>query len=147
MAPVLKSFKKRWQVFVLGNIALLLVVPFSMTYYDRLLASGTLPSDGDSISIPIGMNTMGTIFFLPVLNIIIWFATKNYVGSSNLFKWSFENLKQWMTNIITILMICFFLLCLYADITYPVPAFEWVLFDVLWIYFVMNLRAAILVRE
>ena len=133
---------KRWHIYVIGNGALLLIIPFSFTYYGRWLSSGTLPTDGDSIGIPIMENTLATFIFLSILNLIIWLATRHYLGPAPLMKWSFRTFKECSINMFTILLSSLILLKMYYDLTDSVGAYEWVLIDVIWIYFILVLKTA-----
>ena len=132
---------KRWHLFLLGNMILGLTLPISLLFYDRLYRSGTLPANEDSISIPIAYNMIFAAGFWPVLNMLIWFGTRKFNGMGPMFKWTFNTRKEWIVNILTILFIGINLLSFYDDVREPILAFEWFLYDGLWIYFWLCLRA------
>ena len=79
--------RKRWVVATYA-LAFLASIPIVETlYYQRLLASGVLDTNADSIGIPIGQVIVGTVFFLPFLVGFLVFALRSYQGRVSLLVW------------------------------------------------------------
>jgi hypothetical protein len=81
-----------WISAVLVPASLIVV---AWTYYPALLDSGTLPSDGDSIGIPIFETMLSAAIYAPMIAIVTWLALRGYNGGASLLGW---DSKRWLKS-------------------------------------------------
>jgi hypothetical protein len=56
-------------------------------YWPQILRSGVLPSDGDSIGIPMGMSVITTLLLSPVILGVSWLCLRRYNPKTRLVSW------------------------------------------------------------
>ena len=117
----------------------------NIVYLDRLLASGTLRPDGDSVAIPMFGGVILTTICSPFVVAITWLCLRHYNSTGSLFAWRLN--RPFRSSAATLACLTFtgtLIAATVADFSKPMPAYEYILtiYSLFWIPWVLWLRAA-----
>lgn len=138
---------REWPIWV-ATAALPLTLPFvSIVYYRRLLLSGALNPNADSIGIPIMGDFMAAFVIAPVVLAVTWACLWRYDGGALLFGWDWN--RRGRTIAATVLLGVPALVIVGAvavGVFASLPWYEylWDLYFGLWAIWLLLLRAALL---
>lgn len=97
----------------------------SFSFYDTLLASGTLPPDGDSIAIPIAGDIAIATAVSPIIAGCTYFALKRYDGLIRPFAWrSDRTTASLLFSALFLVPACFQFVTFAPDWFRPMPIYE-----------------------
>ena len=74
-------------MWLLAALVIVALPAWGFTYYPLLLRSGSLPSDGDSIMIPMMGTLASSLVLAPVILGLTFVGLRRYPGSVQLFVW------------------------------------------------------------
>jgi hypothetical protein len=76
-----------WPIWFLTGLALLGFPVVNLIYWPEVLRSGVLPSDGDSIGIPIFGSVLATLVLSPFILGLTWLGLRHYNPDTRLAAW------------------------------------------------------------
>ena len=74
-------------LWVLTVLLLIGAPAANIIYWDRVLASGVLPMDADSVGIPMGLGIIFTILVTPFVLGVTWLCLRRYNPQARFFAW------------------------------------------------------------
>ncbi len=117
-----------------------------MIYYPALLRSGTLPSDGDSIAIPIFQDFITAAILAPIALTITWLCLRYYVGGAKLTIWQHDKpiRSALMTALFGVPALLWASMIIYSYIikAWPLREYLWLLVFIPQILWLLVMRAA-----
>ena len=79
--------RRPWPIWILTGLILTGFPAVNFIYWPEVLRSGVLPSDGDSIGIPIFGSILATIVLSPLILGITWWSLRRYNPDTRLASW------------------------------------------------------------
>jgi hypothetical protein len=79
--------RHRWPIWLLGAGVVVGLPATAFIYFPALLATGSLPSDGDSIGIPMFGSILLSSLMLPFAGGLTYICTRKYVAGAPLMGW------------------------------------------------------------
>ena len=119
----------------------------NIIYYDRLLASGTLSPDADSVAIPMFGDIVLTVFFTPFVIAITWLCLRNYNAGTKLLAWRVDRpVRSFAATLVCITMAITIIAATITDFRKAMPSYEYILtyYSLIWIPWLLWLRAAVI---
>jgi hypothetical protein len=138
------------QPVILWVYTSLLILGFliaNIIYYDRLLASGTLSPDADSVAIPMFDGIMLTVFCAPFVMAITWLCLRHYNAGTKLLAWRVDRpVRSFAATLACMTMAVALIVATINDFRKALPSYEYILtyYSLLWIPWLLWLRAAVI---
>lgn len=119
----------------------------NIIYYDRLLASGALSPDVDSVAIPMFGGVILTAICAPFVLAITWLCLRHFNVGTKLLAWRVDRpLRSFAATLACVTMAITLIAATITDFSKSLPSYEYILtyYSLLWIPWLLWLRAAVI---
>lgn len=119
----------------------------NIIYYDRLLASGTMSPDADSVAIPMFGSVILTAFCAPFVVAITWLCLRHFNAGTKLLAWRSDRpVRSFAATLACVTMAITLIAATITDFRKSLPSYEYILtyYSLLWLPWLLWLRAAVI---
>ncbi len=134
-----------WPLWLLTALVLAGFPAVNLIYWPQVLRSGVLPSDGDSVGIPIFGSVFVTVAASPLVLGIAWLCLRRYNPRTRLAAWRRD--RPYRSAFVTLTFVtaaAFVSAGVFSSLTPDAPWYEylWPAYLTLWVPWLLALRAA-----
>ncbi len=135
-----------WPLWFLTGLVLLGFPAVNFIYWPQVLRSGVLPSDGDSIAIPMFGSILVCLVLSPLFLGASWLCLRRYNPDTRLTAWRQDRpLRSAFATLFFGSAAAFLAVICISDLSADWPWYEylWTVYCVVWVPWLLGLRAAI----
>ncbi len=134
-----------WPLWCLTGLVLIGFPAINFIYWPQVLRSGVLPSDGDSIGIPLFGSVLATLVLSPLLIGIAWLCLRRYNPRTRFASWRRD--RPYRSAVVTVLFgagAAFMTAGVLDGLRADLPWYEylWPAYFLVWVPWLLGLRAA-----